>query len=53
VACLPGGHPIDLAWEVRYGIIGEPVRDTPGERPRHCGTLSLCAQAARARNRQV
>jgi hypothetical protein len=27
VACLPGGHPIDLACEVRYGIIGEPVDD--------------------------
>ncbi len=26
VARLPAGHPIDLATEVRYGIIGEPVR---------------------------
>jgi hypothetical protein len=25
VARLPGGHPIDLACGVRYGIIGEPV----------------------------
>ena len=25
VAHLPGGHPIDLACEVRYGVIGEPV----------------------------
>jgi len=28
VARLPGGHPIDLAAEVRYGIIGEPI---PGD----------------------
>ena len=26
VACLPGGHPIDLSCEVHYGILGEPVR---------------------------
>jgi hypothetical protein len=25
-AHLPAGHPIDLACEVRYGILGEPVR---------------------------
>src|SRR5579864_9513697 len=25
VARLPGGHPIDLACEVRYGILGEPI----------------------------
>src|SRR5207247_9995676 len=27
VALLPGGHPIDLDCEVRYGIIGEPIAD--------------------------
>jgi hypothetical protein len=25
-AHLPAGHPIDLACEVRYGLVGEPVR---------------------------
>jgi hypothetical protein len=25
VASLPGGHPIDMACEVRYGILGEPA----------------------------
>jgi hypothetical protein len=25
VASLPGGHPIDIACEVRYGILGEPA----------------------------
>lgn len=25
VAILPGGHPVDLACKVRYGLIGEPV----------------------------
>jgi hypothetical protein len=27
VAFLPGGHPIDLECQVRYGIIGEPIAD--------------------------
>jgi hypothetical protein len=27
VARLPGGHPIDLACDVRYGILGEPVAE--------------------------
>jgi hypothetical protein len=25
VACLPGGHPIDLSCQVHYGILGEPA----------------------------
>jgi hypothetical protein len=25
VACLPGGHPIDLSCRVHYGILGEPA----------------------------
>jgi hypothetical protein len=39
VAHLPGGHPVDLACGVRYGIIGEPIRAdevgpaTPAEVP--------------------
>ena len=27
VACLPGGHPIDLSCQVRYGILGESATD--------------------------
>jgi hypothetical protein len=40
VARLPAGHPIDLACNVRYGIIGEPVAadqasdgEAPADRP--------------------
>ena len=33
VACLPGGHPIDLSSRVQYGILGEPAAlDTTGAR---------------------
>jgi len=27
VACLPGGHPIDLSCQVHYGILGESATD--------------------------